>query len=95
MVLAVDKSLGRSFKAISDKWNILKNLETHRFFPELAQLRLTAWKLSADLSMRNALRRRLPPRDVVSQPSGFMMSVPHTWCADGVLHEHWIPILPL
>ena len=80
-------------RAIPDRWNS----ETHKFFKEPARLRLTAWRLSAGLSSRRAFQTRwptLPPRDVVSPLGGFTVPVLHT-SQDGVLHEQWIPILPL
>ena len=84
-------------RAIPDRWNLLKNSETHEFFPEPARLRLTAWRLSAYQSSRKAFQWRwptLPPRDVVSPLGGFTVSVLHT-SQDGVLREQWIPIMPL
>ena len=81
-------------RAIPDQWNLLKNLETHEFFPEPARLRLTAWRLSADQSLRRDFRKRwptLPPRDATSLLGGFMVPVLHT-SQDGVLREQWTPL---
>lgn len=84
-------------RRLQEKWNLLRNSETHAIYPEPGKLRLTAWRLSADPSARRDFQRRwqtLPPRDVENLPEGFMMPVHHT-LLNGVLHEQWIPILPL
>ena len=65
-------------RRLPDRSNLLRNPETHELYPEPARLRLTAWKLSADQSLRKTFRHRwptLPPRDAVSQPEGFIMTV--------------------
>ena len=41
-------------RRLPDRSNLLRNSETHELYPEPARLRLTAWKLSTDQSLRKA-----------------------------------------